>query len=79
MSSTISGVCKMRKKAAAEKEIDKIPKIYIFFKDCSRRKTGDGKSDDKDESESEYINGNTIAMSTPDKPMFDSPLYCIVC
>ena len=42
---------KKRKKAVAEEEIHKMPKIDIFFKDRSRRETGNGKSGDKDESE----------------------------
>ena len=74
MSSTTSGACKRRKKAAAEEEIHQIPKIDIFFKDCYRRKTVDGESGDKDESESENMDRTTTTLFTPDIPMFDSSL-----
>ena len=41
--------------SAVKEEIHKIvPKIDIFSKDCSRRKTGDGEKGDNDESASEY-------------------------
>ena len=60
MSSTTSGACKKRKNATAEEEIHKIPKIDIFFKDCSHRKTGDGGSGDKGESELKNIDRTTI-------------------
>ena len=55
-----SVACKRRKNATAKEEIHKIPKIDIFFKDYSRRKTGDGGSGDKDESESENIDRTII-------------------